>query len=279
MLSSCEYLPARFMVAYAASSNSVLSGIHLFRHHPCYPESKTRCLLLVVPSTCKLSHSSGLFATHASACPTYKAHARVLGERRSRDKSSNIALITKYSSTIASVVCVAQNSQTLLQSIAHDIRCCPCFITHCWSYIDIFGEFRAIWHQTRPLQCPAPDVQMCRYGEKTQSHRTSLCLLRCCSINAGLVCIYMLSFDHRCFSRTQRTMPRKQKYSFPLRRNHANGPDRRYTAMLMVTQSQHPDKRRKTQSIAQRNETATALHAVAGGTSPKAAASPRTDKK
>jgi len=74
-------------------------------------------------------------------------------------------------------------------------------------------------------------------------------------------------------------MPRKQKYSFPLRRNHANGPDRRYTAVLMVTQSQHPDKRRKTQSIAQRNETATALHAVAGGTSPKATASAHTDKK
>jgi len=47
----------------------------------------------------------------------------------------------------------------------------------------------------------------------------------------------------------------------------------------MVTQSQHPDKRRKTQSIAQRNETATALHAVAGGTSPKATASAHTDKK
>jgi hypothetical protein len=57
-------------------------------------------------------------------------------------------------------------------------------------------------------------------------------------------------------------MTRKQKYSFPMRRDHANGPDRRFTAVLMVTKNQHPDKRRKIQSITQRNETATAMHAA-----------------
>jgi len=30
----------------------------------------------------------------------------------------------------------------------------------------------------------------------------------------------------------------------------------------MVTKNQHPDKRRKVQSITQRNETATAMHAA-----------------
>ena len=97
-------------------------------------------------------------------------------------------------------------------------------------------------------------------------------LLRCCSIYAGPVCIYMLLFDHRCFSHRPHRMTRKQKYSFPLRRNHANGPDRRFTAVLMVTKSQYPDKRRKTQSIVQRNQTATALHADSVGIPPKAAA-------
>jgi len=57
-------------------------------------------------------------------------------------------------------------------------------------------------------------------------------------------------------------MTRKQSYSFPMRRDHTNGPDRRYTAVLMVTKHQHPDKRRKVQTITQRNATATAMHAA-----------------
>jgi len=74
-------------------------------------------------------------------------------------------------------------------------------------------------------------------------------------------------------------MTRKQKYSFPLRLNHANGLDRRYTAALMVTKNQHPDKRRKAQSIAQRNETATTTHNISVDTPPKAPATQQTDKK
>jgi len=61
-------------------------------------------------------------------------------------------------------------------------------------------------------------------------------------------------------------MTRKQKYSFPMRRNHANGPDRRYTAALMVTKQQQPDKRRKTQSILQRNERAITMNTASSAT-------------
>jgi len=47
-------------------------------------------------------------------------------------------------------------------------------------------------------------------------------------------------------------MIRKQKYSFPMRLDHANGPDRRYTAATMTTRFQVPDKRSAKHSVAHR---------------------------
>jgi len=50
-------------------------------------------------------------------------------------------------------------------------------------------------------------------------------------------------------------MIRKQKYSFPMRRDHANGPDRRYTAATMTTRFHVPDKRSAKYSAAHRMAT------------------------
>jgi len=53
-------------------------------------------------------------------------------------------------------------------------------------------------------------------------------------------------------------MIRKQKYSFPMRRDHANGPDRRYTAATMTTRFHVPDKRSAKYSAAHRIATTNA---------------------
>jgi len=54
-------------------------------------------------------------------------------------------------------------------------------------------------------------------------------------------------------------MTRKQKYSIPLRVNHSNGPDRRYTAATMTTKFHVPDKRSAKHTVAQRHATVAAL--------------------
>jgi len=67
---------------------------------------------------------------------------------------------------------------------------------------------------------------------------------------------------------SQKTV-RKQKYSFPMRINRADGPDRRYQAATMTTKFDKPDGRRcRARSMAQRNENANTCAAAAAATAP-----------
>ena len=67
-------------------------------------------------------------------------------------------------------------------------------------------------------------------------------------------------------------MIRKQKYSFPMRIDHSNGPDRRYTAATMTTKFQVPDKRSAKHSVAHRNATVSALALIPATTPPVSSA-------